>query len=129
MKKLTSVFVTCAVATALSSCGGVGFGDYLGCLLSPGDVTTEECLIGKTIDGAVNSLLADVETTDSLEKAENLASTMDTLLTAIEAAQSLKMDVPESAKKAYNSALSRIQKHNYFNSEQLRTSLQNARAL
>lgn len=129
MKKLTSIFATCAVATALSSCGGVGFGDYLGCLLSPGDVTTEECIIGKTIDGAVSSLLADVETTDSLEQAESLASTMDTLLTAIETAQALKMDIPESAKKAYNSALYRIQKHNYFNSDQLRTSLQNARPL
>lgn len=129
MKKLTSIFATCAVATALSSCGGVGFGDYLGCLLSPGDVTTEECIIGKTIDGAVNSLVADVETADSLEQAESLASTMDTLLTAIETAQALKMDIPESAKKAYNSALYRIQKHNYFNSDQLRTSLQNARPL
>lgn len=99
---------------------------YLECALSS---NMEECMVGKTIDLAVNEITGCVDSVDSAEQAEDLADGMDTLLTAIEAAQALKMDVPESAKKAYNKALRRIVQHNYFNSEQLRASLSKARYL
>ncbi|MBQ7023620.1 MAG: hypothetical protein IJN29_08560 [Akkermansia sp.] len=129
MKKIISTLVACAAATSLSSCGGIGFGDYIGCVFNPGDCTTEECVIGKTIDGAVNELLGTLNGVDTPEEAEDLADTMDTLLTAIEAAQSLNIKVPSSAKNAYNKALARLEKHNYFNSEQVRTALSTARYL
>ena len=129
MKKIKSIIATCAAAVVLSSCGGIGLMDYLGCLINPGDCTTEECIIGKTIDAATNSLLESLGKVDTAAEAEDLADTMDIMLGAIETAQSLKMDVPEKAKSAYNKALARIQKHNYFNSEPLRTALSTARPL
>ncbi|MBQ2813597.1 MAG: hypothetical protein IJE66_01140 [Akkermansia sp.] len=99
---------------------------YLECALSS---NMEECMIGKTIDLAVNEITGCVDSVESAEQAEDLADDMDTLLTAIEAAQAIKMDVPESAKKAYNKALRRIVQRNYFNSDQVRLTLSKARYL
>lgn len=120
MKKITTLLSVAAVALSVQSCS------YLQCLTAE---NPQECAAGLAIDYAVEKLVTNMSDVDTAEKAEKLASRMDTLLTAIEAAQALKMDVPESAKKAYNNALSRIQKHNYFGSSHLRTAMQNARYL
>ncbi len=127
MKKIISSLAVCAAAVNLTSCGGISWTDYLGCLINPGDCTTEECLIGKTIDAAVNELLGN--SIDNPEQALEIADTMDTLLTAIETAERLGIKVPSSAKDAYNKVLYRIMKHNYFDSEQVKAAFSTARPL
>ena len=130
MKKIISSLAVCAAAVNLTSCGGISWTSYLKCVFAPGDCTTEECLIGVAIDDAVTQIMTSLsEGVDTIEEAEDLGDTMNTLLTAIENAERLGVKVPSKAKEAYNKALTRIWKHNYFGSEHLRTALKDARLL
>lgn len=103
-------------ALSMSSCS------YLGCITAD---NPQECAAGKAIESAI-SYLADAKSIDSQEKAESFASKWSKVQSAISTAQSLGVDVPESAKKAYNDTLARIVKHNYFGSSTLKTAMQNA---
>ena len=127
MKNNLTSLLACAAAVNLTSCGGVGITDYLQCLITPGDCTTEECLIGKTIDAAVTQIMASLsEGVDTLEEAEDLADTMDSLLTAIERAKEHDIKVPAYAKETFNKALVHLMKNNYFGSEHLRIARKDA---
>ncbi len=124
MKNNLTSLLACAAAVNLTSCGGISWTDYLRCKFAPGDCTTEECLIGVAIDDAVTQIMASLsEGVDTLEEAEDLADTMNTLLTAIERAERLGMKVPSSAKEAYNKALVHLVKNNYSDSAQVRERL------
>ncbi len=96
---------------------------YLECLTAS---NMEECVIGKGLESAIG-YLADAKQIDSQEKADSFASKWNKIQTAVEAAQSYGMDVPESAKKSYNNTLSRMQKHSYFNSPTLKSAMADAK--
>lgn len=100
--------------------------DYLKCAMSD---MPEECMIGLSIDKAMDKLDENLATVSTEAEAENLAENMETLQSAIEAAQMIKMDVPAKAKSSYNNALRTVIKKNYYNSEKVHTALKNARYL
>ena len=121
MKNNLASLLACAAAVNLTSCGGISWTKYLGCVFAPGDCTTEECLIGVAIDDAATQIMASLsEGVDTLEEAEDLADTMVSLLTAIEDAEKLDIKVPDYAKEAFIKALMHLVKNNYFGSDQVR---------
>lgn len=113
---LACLAVACVGALSTTSCS------WLSCLTSD---NPEECVIGKGIESAIG-YLADAKGIDSAEKADAFASKWGKVQIAISNAQSLGVKVPDAAKKAYNDTLSRIVKHNYFNSEHLKAAMANA---
>lgn len=116
MKKINSFIATCAAAAVLSSCGGVGLIEYVKCFINPGEYTTNECVISKTIEAATNALEEYISGVDTLAEAESLATKMNYLRSAIDTAKNIGLEIPTKSKDAYNKALSRIRKHNYFGS-------------
>ncbi len=116
MKKTIIAMLLGAATLSVTSCG------YLECLMSD---NMEQCLTGKAIESAIG-YLAESNQIDSQEKADKFASKWSKVQSAIEMAQKYGADVPESAKKSYNSALSRIQKHNYYGSSTLKSAMANS---
>lgn len=114
--KTLSLVLAGAGALSLTSC------DYLSCVLA---TNTQECIVGKGMDQAIK-YLTNADSIDTTEKAESFASNWKTVQTAISGAQALGIKVPDSVKTAYNNTLSRIVKHNYFSSTQLKTAMSGA---
>ncbi len=125
MKKINSFIATCAAAAVLSSCGGVGLIEYVKCFLNPGEYTTDECLTSKAIEAGTNVLEEYISGVDTLEEAESLASKMEYLRGLIDTAKGFGVEIPTKTKNAYNNALSRIRKHNYFGSPVLEKAMGN----
>ncbi len=117
MKNTIIAMLLGAASLSVVSCG------YLECLTAP---NMEECIIGKALESAIG-YLADANQINSQEEAEDFASKWSKAQSAVESAQSLGMDVPESVKKAYNNTLSRMQKHSYFNSPTLKKAMADAK--
>ncbi len=119
-KYIKSSVLAAITLSFLASC------DYLKCAMSD---SPQECMIGRTIERATQKIDESMMTVSTEAEAENIADNMDTLLTAIETAQTLKIDIPDSAKESYNNALRTMVKKNYYNSEKVHTALKNARPL
>ncbi len=119
MKNTIIATLFAAAALTVTSC------NYVECLLAE---NPQECAAGKAIESAI-AYLADAKQIDSQEKADAFASKWNKIQTAMEGAQKLGVQVPESAKKTYNSTLTRMRKHNYFESPTLQSAMQDARMI
>ncbi len=119
MKNTIIAMLLGAASLSVVSCG------YLDCLSA---TNMEECMISKSVENAIG-YLADSAQIDSKEKAAEFASTWSKVQTAVETAQKFGVKIPDSAKKAYNETLTRMKKHNYFGSEELRSAMSTAKAI